>query len=86
MAHPDIMHQRPAIAEVQRIAQHPGRRLIVAVIIGSRHADLVRWQHDIADLEHSAGTITVNLTDLDPAIFAGWQQVDRCRIVTDRGQ
>ena len=36
MAHPDIMVDRPAIAELQRVAQHPRRRQVIAVVIAAR--------------------------------------------------
>ena len=52
MAHPDIVVDRAAVAELQNAAQQPCRCLVVTVIISGREAKPVRGDDDVANREH----------------------------------
>ncbi len=80
MAHPDIMIERPAIAQSQRLPQHALGRLVVEIVIARRDAQAMLRHHDIADLEHRARPAAGHAGQLHPGRHARRKHA-RARII-----
>ena len=63
MAHPDIMDDPPAIAEVFGGAQDARRGLVVAVVVGRRDLFFVRGDDDVAYFDDRALTLGLHFAD-----------------------
>ena len=67
MAHPDIMVDRPAIAELQAVPQHPRRAEVVEIVIAGRDPEPVLGHQRVARRKHRARTVARDPAQLRPA-------------------
>ena len=81
MAHPDIMDDRPAIAELERVAQQPRGGEIVAVVIAPGDADAMFGDDYIADRDHRARAFAADRAHLRPALGRRSEQCVRPAVI-----
>ena len=68
MAHPHIMVDRTAIAELKHAAQQSRRRLVVAVVKAGCHRQAVRRNNDVTNQNGRRWAITQDFADCHPAL------------------
>ena len=80
MAHPHIMVDRPAPAELHRAPQHPLRRQVIEVVISGRDGQPVLRHDRVAQRQHRSGTRAGDLRKLDPPLGRLRQQPRRAGV------